>query len=78
MLFIFTLVSRNKLKHALTKNYHSLKSETMSLLGVDIGGTKVALAIFNNEGRLLQKETAALQNRKGAEVGDLINDRFLN
>lgn len=49
----------------------------MSLLGVDIGGTKLALAIFNNEGRLLQKETAALQNRKGAEVGDLINYQIL-
>lgn len=49
----------------------------MSLLGIDIGGTKLALAIFNIEGKLLQKETVALENRKGTEVGDLINHQIL-
>ncbi len=47
----------------------------MALLGVDIGGTKLALAIFSDEGLILSKDTAALGNRKGSEVGRLICDR---
>ena len=44
----------------------------MSLLGIDLGGTKAAFAVFNETGKILHKETIALETRKGAEVGDLI------
>jgi glucokinase len=49
----------------------------MALLGIDLGGTKLALGLFNNDGKLLHKETVALNNRKGNEVGELIINSFL-
>lgn len=49
----------------------------MALLGIDLGGTKLALGFFNNDGKLLHKETVALNNRKGKEVGELIIKSFL-
>jgi glucokinase len=50
----------------------------MALLGVDLGGTKLALAIFSDEGKILSKDTAALENRKGSEVGRLISGRVVS
>ena len=53
----------------------------MSLLGIDLGGTKLSSAIFSEDGTLLLKETVALENRRGKEVGLLITDqigKFLN
>ena len=50
----------------------------MALLGIDIGGTKLALAILSDEGKILYKDTAALENRKGSEVGKLITDRVIS
>ena len=53
----------------------------MSLLGIDLGGTKLSSAIFSEEGTLLLKGTVALENRRGKEVGLLITDqigKFLN
>jgi glucokinase len=44
----------------------------MALLGIDLGGTKIAFAVLNESGKILHKETIALENRKGAEVGNLI------
>lgn len=41
-------------------------------LGIDLGGTKLSLAVFTPEGTILHKQTAALQNRKGREAGALI------
>ena len=49
----------------------------MSLLGIDLGATKLALAIFNEMGAVLHKETIALENRQGKEVGNLITDQIL-
>ncbi len=48
----------------------------MALLGIDLGGTKLALAAFSDEGKILFKESVALANRKGAEVGKLITGRI--
>jgi len=48
----------------------------MSLLGIDLGGTKLASAIFTEDGSLLLKESIPLGNRIGSEVGKLINDRI--
>jgi glucokinase len=49
----------------------------MALLGIDLGGTKLALAVFSDEGRMLLKENAALGNLKGSEVGKLITDMVI-
>ena len=50
----------------------------MALLGVDIGGTKLAFAVLSDEGRILFKETAALENRKGSDAGKLISDKIVS
>jgi glucokinase len=46
----------------------------MNLLGIDLGGTKLALAILTDEGKILNRQTIPLGNRKGKEVGLLITD----
>ncbi len=54
--------------------------EPMSLLGIDLGGTKLAIALFSDSGNIVSRETAALAGRKGPEVGKMITDlvsRFL-
>ena len=49
----------------------------MSLLGIDLGGTKLALAIFSEEGEIIFKETFAIGDRKGSDVGKFITDNTL-
>lgn len=44
----------------------------MIVLAIDLGGTKLSLAVFTGEGAILYKETTALNQRKGNEVGQLI------
>ena len=44
----------------------------MALLGIDLGGTKVAFARFDRDGNIRDKETLAIDNRRGTEVGNLI------
>jgi glucokinase len=44
----------------------------MALLGIDLGGTKVAFALFDREGNILDRETLALDSRRGNEVGHLM------
>lgn len=44
----------------------------MALLGIDLGGSKVAFALFDHEGNMRENETLTLDNRKGTEVGNLI------
>lgn len=48
----------------------------MNILGIDLGGTKLALGIFDEEGRLLYKTTVALDGRKGREISILIGDKI--
>ncbi len=45
----------------------------MSVLSLDLGGTKLAIAVFSDDINLLLKEKIALESRKGAEVGQLIS-----
>jgi len=47
----------------------------MALLGIDLGGTKLALAIITDQGKVLFKETFDLGKRGGSEVGKLITDK---
>lgn len=44
----------------------------MALLGIDLGGSKVAFALFDHDGNMREKETLSLDNRKGTEVGKMI------
>lgn len=44
----------------------------MSFLGIDLGGTKAAFALFDREGNIRAREVLPLDNRTGAEVGKLI------
>jgi len=44
----------------------------MPLLAIDLGGTKLALAVFSQEGDLLCEEKINLDKRKGTEVGRLV------
>ncbi len=46
----------------------------MSLLAIDLGGTKLAIAAFSEDGKLLTKDVVALERRGGGEVGRLIAD----
>lgn len=48
----------------------------MSLLGIDLGGTKLALAIFSSEGAMQSREVIPLEDRKGGEVGALIKEQI--
>ncbi len=44
----------------------------MALLGMDLGGTKLASAVFTEDGKLIRKSIFPLGKRKGPEVGQLI------
>jgi len=44
----------------------------MPVIALDLGGTKLAAALFSDEGDILINETVQLEKRKGKEVGKLI------
>ena len=44
----------------------------MEVIGIDLGGTKSAAAIFNENGKILAKDIATLDKRGGNAVGQLI------
>lgn len=44
----------------------------MRVIGLDLGGTKLAGAIFDKEGNILHKQIIPLEKRQGMEVGILI------
>ncbi len=46
----------------------------MTVLGIDVGGTKVAAALFRESGEVLAREVAALAGRGGTAVGALVRD----
>jgi glucokinase len=48
----------------------------MPFIGVDLGGTKLATAAFTADGELIQRESTALEDRRGSAVGALIVDRI--
>lgn len=48
----------------------------MSLLALDLGGTKLAIAILDQVGTMLFHKKMALQKRKGKEVSELIVQAF--
>lgn len=50
----------------------------MAVLAVDLGGTKLALAVFAADATVLYRQVVPLAQRKGAEVGRLITDEIRN
>jgi glucokinase len=44
----------------------------MQVIGVDLGGTKLAGAVFDEQGQILHKEVIQLEKRNGPAVGALI------
>ena len=52
--------------------YLNLSIFVMAVMAIDLGGTKLAAALFNENGDILISETVQLEKRKGNEVGNLI------
>jgi glucokinase len=48
----------------------------MSIAGIDLGGTKLAVAAFTSDGDVLHRETVPLGGREGTQVGELIAERL--
>jgi glucokinase len=48
----------------------------MCVLGVDLGGTKLALALFSSEGKIIEKSAVVLEGRTGPDVGKLITEQI--
>ncbi len=46
----------------------------MAIIGVDLGGTKVAAALFDPSGKMFSKETVLLNGATGEAVGQLVVD----
>ena len=46
----------------------------MSVVGIDLGGTKVSGMVFDNDGNCLRQTTRLLEGRKGVAVGQLVID----
>ncbi len=49
----------------------------MAVIGLDLGGTKLAAAVFSGTGRQLMKSTTTLAGREGKQVGKLITAQIL-
>lgn len=49
----------------------------MRLLGIDLGGTKIAVAVFTTEGSIISKSIVLLNGRSGKEAGKLIQDQVV-
>lgn len=48
----------------------------MAFLGMDLGGTKLATAVFTEDGGLIKKDTVSLDRRGGSAAGRLITGRI--
>lgn len=48
----------------------------MAVIAMDLGGTKLATAIFDASGEMQQRETMPLAGRHGTDVGALIVERY--
>lgn len=44
----------------------------MAVIGIDLGGTKIIGAIFNNKGEIINTTSQLLDKREGLEVGNLV------
>src|SRR5262245_14693058 len=44
----------------------------MAVIGIDLGATKLSLALFSEEGEIMRRQSSLLENRTGGEVGLMI------
>jgi glucokinase len=70
--FLLTLIKKNRCQKASYLSAQLDQYRSMPLLAIDLGGTKLALAVFSQEGDLLYEENIKLDKRKGTEVGRLM------
>ena len=47
----------------------------MAVIGIDLGGTKLATAVFTGDGKVLRKDIVPLRGRVGRAIGRLISAR---
>ena len=67
-------------------NLHGINGESlfpinyiyMAVIGVDLGGTKIAAAIFDNFGNIKAKQVRLLNGAHGDKVGKLVNEVILS
>jgi glucokinase len=50
----------------------------MFSIGIDIGGTKISSAIFDQEGNIIKKDLVYLEKKGGREAGKLVQSRVIN
>jgi glucokinase len=50
----------------------------LAVIGIDLGGTKLAGALFTRHGKILRKSVVPLENRQGRAVGELICQELKN
>src|SRR5437660_9569403 len=48
---------------------------SMTFIGVDLGGTKLAVAAFTGGGEVIEREVTALSGREGGAVGSIVAER---
>src|SRR5687767_4437824 len=48
------------------------------VLGLDLGGTKLAAALFSESGSIMLRDSFGLGQRTGKDVGKLVADAVLN
>ena len=48
----------------------------MTVIGIDLGGTKLAGAVFDQDGQILARDTAAIDGRAGHDVATLLLERL--
>jgi glucokinase len=53
----------------------TMAAKAPSIIGVDLGGTKLAGAAFDGEGQILNRHTTTLRGRSGQDVATLIVDQ---
>ncbi len=46
------------------------------IIGLDLGGTKLAEALFSDEGEILRRDVLELKGREGSEVGLMVGERL--
>jgi glucokinase len=54
------------------------ESRTGTVVGIDLGGTKLSGALFSKEGEIIHKTELLLGNRGGAEVGSMLVKQVLD
>ncbi len=50
----------------------------MTVIGADLGGTKLSTALFHPDGGMEHRETVALEGRRNAQIGSLVVSRILH